>query len=98
MKTNEVFNQKFNISQIDLKVISVIVDNVNNDNIVDVKIFFEYLKDHFTSPQIIKMFKVGTSSYYDFYSNYKKGKIIQNKFYSKMRELFYIILFEESEK
>ena len=38
MKTNEMFKQKFDIKEMDLKVISVIVDNVNDNNIVDVKI------------------------------------------------------------
>ena len=78
----------YNLTSNDLHIIKNLVDTIDYNNLVDVKRFFEYLKDFYTSKQLIQMFKVGTSSYYDFYANYRKGKIIQNKFYRKMLNLF----------
>lgn len=78
----------YNLTSNDLHIIKNLVETIDYNNLVDVKKFFEYLKDFYTSKELISKFKIGTSSYYIFYSNYKKGQIVQNKFYNKMRDLF----------
>jgi len=78
----------YNLTENDLHIIKNLVNNVSSDNLVDVKVFFNYLLDFYTSKQLINMFKVGVSTYYDFYSNHKVGSLKQNKFYKKMRDLF----------
>ena len=88
----------YNLNSKDLHIVKNLVRNVSSNDLVDVKIFFEYLKDFYTSKELISKFKIGTSSYYIFYSNYKKGKIVQNKFYNKMRDLFLHIYLGELEQ
>lgn len=78
----------YNLTKHDLHIIENLVNTVKGDNLVDVKIFFNYLLDFYTSKQLIKMFKIGVSTYYDFYSNHKVGSLKQNKFYKKIRDLF----------
>lgn len=78
----------YNLTKNDLHIIENLVKNVSSDNLVDVKVFFNYLLDFYTSKQLISMFKVGVSTYYEFYSNHKVNTLKQNRFYKKMRDLF----------
>ena len=78
----------YNLTENDLHIIENLVKTIKSDNLVDVKVFFNYLLDFYTSKQLISMFKVGVSTYYEFYSNHKVNILKQNRFYNKMRDLF----------
>lgn len=81
--------------QLNSKQKEIIKNLVKSTDTMDVKGFFTSLLSFFNSHQLIDIFQIGKSSYYQFHRNFKRGEIKQNLFYVKLRELYLYYYFEE---